>query len=171
MGLITTEILKGLRVTVDIEQEELDFETTLNRLWNQSSTTAIAATIYKDKVIFVDDAHNIDVNAIPPFTAAFPAEVLQVENSNTVQAAEFCLWVKGELVRKVSFGLEEWIDDLKEAGITDEEILKRHEDVDIGVPLEFEKESSHPMDVLAIYALDYFDFYNLRWSIYGNLRR
>jgi len=162
----TAEILKGLGVPIAIEQEDLDFESTLGRLWHQSSAAATAATTYKDKVIIVNDGNNIDLEAIQPFTAAYPAEALLVENSDTAGAGEFCFWVKGELVRKVSFGLEEWIDDLKEAGITDEEFLKRHENVDIGAPLEFEIKSSHPMDVLAIYALDYFNFYNLRWSIY-----
>ena len=160
------EILKGLHIPVAIEQEDLNFETTQNRLRHQSSAAATAATIYNDKVIFVDNRHIIDLDAIQPFTAAHPAETLLVENSDTMGAAEFCFWVNGELMRKVSLGLEQYIDDLKEAGITDEEILKQHEDVDIGTPLEFEKESSHPMDVLARYALDYFDFYNLRWTIY-----
>jgi hypothetical protein len=159
------QILKELCVTVAIEQDDLDFETTLGRQWDQSSAAATAAATYKDKVIFVL-GHNIDLDVIQQFTAAYPAEALLVNNSDTTDVAEFCFWVNGELVRKVSLGLEKWIDELKAAGITDEEILKRHEDVDVGNPLEFEKDSSHPMDVLSIYALDYFDFYDLRWTIY-----
>ena len=66
--------------------------------------------------------------------------------------------------------MEQWTDDLEEMGITDKDILSSCKPVDIGAPLEFEKESSHPMSVLAAYALDYFDFYDLRWTIFRIIR-
>lgn len=80
--LNTTEILKGFRVPAAVEQEDLDFKNTLNRLWDRSSVGDMAATTYKGKIIFVDDAHYIDIETIPPFTAAYPAEVLQIEHSD-----------------------------------------------------------------------------------------
>jgi hypothetical protein len=160
------EILNGLRKSVVIEQEDVDLEIALRNLMDKSSGGVIAAADFKEMAILVDDGHYIDLKDIPPFTSAYPAEVLRVEHSDTVEAGEFSFWVKGELIRKVSFGFEDWIIELKEAGITDEEILKGQENVDIGAALEFEKDSTSPMDVLARYALDYFDFYDLRWSTY-----
>ena len=159
-------VLKGLAIPAAIEQERLDFEATLGRLWDQASVGDLAATIYEGKVIFIDDAHYIDIGKIPPFTAAYPAEVLQIENSDTVESGQFSFWKAGELVRKVTSGMEEWMDEFNEAGITDEKILSTLASIDIGPPQEFEKESSYPMDVLASYALDYFDFYKLQWTIY-----
>jgi hypothetical protein len=170
MELNTAEILKGLRVPATIEQEDLDFENTLSRLWDRSSVGATAATTYKGKIIFVDNAHNIDVEAIPKFTSAYPGEVLRVDYSDTVEAGEFSFWVEGVLVRKATSGMEKWMDDLEEMGITDKDILSSCKPVDIGTPLEFEKESSHPMTVLATYAVDYSDFYNLRWTIFRIIR-
>jgi hypothetical protein len=154
-GLDISKILKGLHVPTAIEQENLDFETTLGCLWDQASIGDLAATIYKGKVILIDDAHYIDIGNIPPFTAAYNAEVLQIEHSDTVDAGEFSFWKADELVRKVSSGSEAWMDEFIEEGITDEQILSPLASIDIGTPQEFEKESSHPMDVLASYALDY----------------
>ena len=168
--LNTTEILKGFQVPAAVDQEDLDFQNTLDRLWNRSSIGDMAATTYKGKIIFVDDAHYIDIETIQPFTAAYPAEVLRVDHSDTVEAGEFSFWVDGALVRKATSGMEQWMDDLEEMGITDKDILSSCEPVDIGAPLEFEKESSHPMDVLAMYALDYFDFYTLRWTVFRIIR-
>jgi len=168
--LNTAEILKGLRFPAAVEQEDLDFENTLSRLCDQSSVGATAATTYKGKIIFVDNAHNIDIEAIPEFTAAYPGEVLRVDHSDTAEAGEFSFWVEGALVRKATSGMEQWMDDLEEMGITDKDILNSCKQVDIGAPLEFEKESSHPMTVLATYALDYFDFYDLRWTIFRIIR-
>lgn len=162
----TAKILEGLRVPSVVEQEDMDFENVLNRLYDQSSVAAIAASTYKGKIIFVDDIRNIDTGAIPPFTSAYTAEVLQIENSDSTGTGEFSFWKEGELVRKVSSGLEEWMRELNEMGIDDKEIVSHFESFDIGAPLEFEKESSHPMSVLATYALDYFDFYDLRWTIF-----
>jgi len=168
--LNTSEILKGMRVHAAVEQDDLDFEHTLSRLWDQSSVAATAATSHNGKIIFVDFARNIDMEMIPPFTAAYPAEVLQVENSDTTDTGEFSFWKEGELIRKVSSGLEEWMSELDEMEIVDKEIVSHFESVNIGAPLEFEKESSHPMNVLASYALDYFDFYELRWTIFQIIR-
>jgi len=168
--LNTGEILKGLRVHAVVEQGDLDFEQTLSRLWDRSSVAATAATTHKGKIIFVDDARNIDIGTIPLFTAVYPAEVLQIENSDTTDTGEFSFWKEGELIRKVSSGLEEWMSELDGMGIADKEIVSHFESVDIGAPLEFEKESSHPMNVLASYCLDYFYFYELRWTIFQIIR-
>ena len=96
--------------------------------------------------------------------------MLRVDHSDTAEAGEFSFWVEGALVRKATSGMEQWMDDLEEMGITDKDILNSCKQVDIGAPLEFEKESSHPMTVLATYALDYFDFYDLRWTIFRIIR-
>jgi len=60
--------------------------------------------------------------------------------------------------------VREWLD---EVGIVDQEIISRFEPFTIETPLEFEIEPVNPMNLLAAYAIDYFDFYNLQWSIYS----
>jgi hypothetical protein len=169
-GLNIAKILGGLHLPAALEQEGLDFEDTLTRLSDPSSPGDIAATTYEGKVIFVDSARYIDEEAIPAFTTSYPAEVLQVLNSDTTDTGEFSFWKGGELLRKLSSGLDVWMNELDEMGIVDEEILSHFESVNIGVPLEFEKESSDPTSVLAAYALDYFAFYELRWAIFQIIR-
>jgi hypothetical protein len=86
-----------------------------------------------------------------------------VGNSDSTGTGDFLFWRDGALVRKVSIGAKEWMDEM---GITDEEIISRFEPFTIGHSQEFEKEFVTPLNVLAAYSLDYIDFYNLRWSIY-----
>jgi hypothetical protein len=104
--LNTAKILEGLDVSAALEQEDLGFEDTLTRLSNPSSLGDIAATTYERKVIFVDNARYIDEEGIPSFTSSYPAEVLQVLNSDTTDKGEFSFWKSGELLRKLSSGLE-----------------------------------------------------------------
>jgi len=80
-----------------------------------------------------------------------------------VGVSGFSFWSQGALLRKSASGLNESKAEFEAAGITDEAILGTLEDVDVGDPLEIEKE---PGGVLAAYALDYFEFYRLRWSTY-----
>jgi len=159
----TADILKGLRLSAVVEQADISFESTLRRLWERTSPAGIAVSVYKGNVIVIDNGQHIDTDAIPTFTTAYPSEVLRVENSDTTDTGGFLFWRNGILVRKVSFGEKEW---LYEMGITDEEIISRFQPFTIGTAQEFEKEPITPMNVLAAYALDYFDFYTLQWSIY-----
>lgn len=157
------ELLQRLGIPAISVGEALDFETTLSRLWDKTFPDVLAVTPYADKLIIIDDAENIDKGLMPGFTRDLPAEVLQMDNSDTMGVSGFSFWSEGELLRKQAGGLNEWKAEFEAAGITDEAILATLEDVDFGDPLEIEKE---PGGILAAYALDYFDFYNLKWSTY-----
>jgi len=150
----------------DIEYRQVDFRFVFGELYKRKTEALIAFSQTDRFWIVVDNNHTIEDELIN-YSREKQTELLQAENSDTTGTCNFSFYRCGVLVRRLTLGAEQWIDDLKELELdhaTETQVIEAMKEV--GEKLDFEREGSDAFSVLRVYAIDYDDFDNLKWDIY-----
>ena len=77
----------------------------------------IGIAYYKDHFLIKDDFYLLPWDRFKSFTLKYQTSILQAENSDTVGICSFSYFENGQQVRRRSFGNDEWIEEMREAGI------------------------------------------------------
>jgi hypothetical protein len=152
------------------EYQDAEFSFILSEINERNPEPLVAVSQIQDFWIVIDDYHDAEGRLIN-YSKVFKTELLQAENSDTTGICSFSFYNEGKLIRKVSLGIDHWIDEMKEMEMDEmerEAILSSISEAmeEIGTELEMERNGSDALSVLKAYALDYDDFYKLSWTRY-----
>jgi hypothetical protein len=157
-------ILEKLGVQTRLDRKGIDYEEVQKNFWERNPEPLLGMAYFKSHFIIQDDFNLIDASRFHAYTAEFQTTLLQADNSDTVGICSFSYYSNGQLIRRKSFGLDGWADEMQEAGLDVPEGASPG-DWDEGEPLGFESNGSAFFELLETYGIGYDKLHELEWEL------
>jgi len=157
-------VLERLGVQTRFDKKGISYEEVRKNFWERNPEPLLGVAYFNRHFIIQDDFNLIGASRFHAYTAEFHTTLLQADNSDTVGICSFSYYSNGQLIRRKSIGMDDWADEMQEAGL---DVLEGAPvgDWDEGEPLAFESNGSASFEVLEAYGIGYEKLDELAWEL------